>query len=766
MARGKKKDTRQKASDDVFTEKDQKQSWISTHKKQIWYSSFTLLAIFILVMGVYFFLVVNLFLGGGVVISLEPEQLFISTDKTVQKTMGFDIAIENAFFCTAQCEYEFKDISNARSIEKKFFKGRHGTVFKKSYTITPPQKGAGQLAFEMKVTCENKKNFLCSIKNSKKTKSSFVTLGYELSKEDQILMESVRNDLETFLMTLQGSDIALQNITNRIEVLPSHIKNSFLQGSISQLNETFTRLLQDSEYLKKLWKEEEYLALQSNLGKLDVPFKKFVQEVQHSSQELELTFSQGRTAVQKLREFSKGLASIEELNEAQRFIQPEVNLTDVFIIPYQNLLFAFNKGLFNNYVEVAQEIDHLQSKLGSRRTKILESVKAKSARATEALHKEVGYQQSGNMTITLPELYMDNTTVQITSISQGVTFLNMTCARMTEMEGVSAETSYFINETCSSKISPLNLTNYNFPITTSFEFPPLVIQPRVGLTLYEHTAVCCIFGECVQCCTTEECMNSEEKYPLVLLHGHAISKKASVESSLTGFERIRQQLLDEGFIDAGTMLPSGEVHVDEQGVLGRFGKPIIIGVTFYLEGADENFYISKNEGIEVYAKRLDSSIYAIKQRTGAKKVNLLAFSMGGLVARQYLKEYGEESVNKLIMIGTPNNGISGKLESFCPLVGARKECTQMSVGSSFMNSINNPTSQPKKVKMFNLLGKGCVMEGGDGDGAVLKKSAEMSYSLNFDIEGSCTTTKTLHEELRNIDKYPKTYSVVRAILKQ
>ncbi|MFA4941557.1 MAG: alpha/beta fold hydrolase [Patescibacteria group bacterium] len=53
---------------------------------------------------------------------------------------------------------------------------------------------------------------------------------------------------------------------------------------------------------------------------------------------------------------------------------------------------------------------------------------------------------------------------------------------------------------------------------------------------------------------------------------------------------------------------------------------------------------------------LKDKIEKIKLQTGAQKVNIIAHSMGGLVAKNYIKHYGSDSVNKFIDIGTPHLG--------------------------------------------------------------------------------------------------------------
>lgn len=56
---------------------------------------------------------------------------------------------------------------------------------------------------------------------------------------------------------------------------------------------------------------------------------------------------------------------------------------------------------------------------------------------------------------------------------------------------------------------------------------------------------------------------------------------------------------------------------------------------------------------EDHANELGSFIEQAKQDSGFDKVNMVGFSKGGLVARVYL-EGGDDNVQNLIMIGTPN----------------------------------------------------------------------------------------------------------------
>ena len=96
--------------------------------------------------------------------------------------------------------------------------------------------------------------------------------------------------------------------------------------------------------------------------------------------------------------------------------------------------------------------------------------------------------------------------------------------------------------------------------------------------------------------------------------------------------------------------------------------------------------------ITANAQRLSSTVAAVRARTGAAKVDLVAHSMGGLVSRTYVKDLaGSSKVDSLIMLGTPNYGTAvanvAAFLTFGSCVGITA-CQQMAAGSSFLGSLN------------------------------------------------------------------------------
>jgi triacylglycerol esterase/lipase EstA (alpha/beta hydrolase family) len=60
--------------------------------------------------------------------------------------------------------------------------------------------------------------------------------------------------------------------------------------------------------------------------------------------------------------------------------------------------------------------------------------------------------------------------------------------------------------------------------------------------------------------------------------------------------------------------------------------------------------------IEAYAPQLEQAVQALLQASGSAKVVIVAHSMGGLVARAWLRRFGADRVARIITLATPHHG--------------------------------------------------------------------------------------------------------------
>ncbi|MBI2647719.1 alpha/beta fold hydrolase [Candidatus Woesearchaeota archaeon] len=321
-----------------------------------------------------------------------------------------------------------------------------------------------------------------------------------------------------------------------------------------------------------------------------------------------------------------------------------------------------------------------------------------------------------------------------------------------------------------NKIDKLQIDELTFdfkPVNTNITYKTIV---RINTTISDNPPICCIFNNCKPCCMDDSCSNDPKTFPIIFIHGHSLAKGNSPEFSLDSFNKLQLKLQEEGFLNGGIISLYSKSESIEKGLWGLSGKPITVKVSYYYDAFrhDDKYTLvpTKSENIDTYAIRLKDLIDIVRERTNKTKVNIIAHSMGGLVARRYLQIFGDAHIDKLIMIATPNKGISGPISSYCKIIGESRECIDMHENSLFLNKLNDPLKQPKNVKLYNIIGKGCGMDLGDGDGIVLSKNAELDNAQVYYVNGTCGGLfgGLLHTDILDIDKYPKTYSIVKEIL--
>ncbi|MCK5107927.1 MAG: alpha/beta fold hydrolase, partial [Nanoarchaeota archaeon] len=194
-----------------------------------------------------------------------------------------------------------------------------------------------------------------------------------------------------------------------------------------------------------------------------------------------------------------------------------------------------------------------------------------------------------------------------------------------------------------------------------------------NISFEEPSERCCILGECYDCCEDDECYSNENNYPVILVHGHAFNKGVSAEYSLDAFNILQDTLESDGYLSAGSINLYAEQEESYYGKWSKIPLPLTIKVSYYYDILQEegNYQIiqTKSENIETYSLRLKEIIDIVKSKTRRDKVVIVAHSMGGLVVRRYLQIFGEDNVEKIVFVGSPHNGITGDIESLCPLLG-------------------------------------------------------------------------------------------------
>ena len=100
--------------------------------------------------------------------------------------------------------------------------------------------------------------------------------------------------------------------------------------------------------------------------------------------------------------------------------------------------------------------------------------------------------------------------------------------------------------------------------------------------------------------------------------------------------------------------------------------------------------------IERFVDQLAVRIDAILAATGASRVALVGHSMGGLVARAYLRRYGPDKISAVIALGTPQHG------SVHAWLFPGMSLKQLRPDNAWLSELNRGEVAPAGVRMVSL----------------------------------------------------------------
>jgi pimeloyl-ACP methyl ester carboxylesterase len=100
--------------------------------------------------------------------------------------------------------------------------------------------------------------------------------------------------------------------------------------------------------------------------------------------------------------------------------------------------------------------------------------------------------------------------------------------------------------------------------------------------------------------------------------------------------------------------------------------------------------------IENFAGQLGAKIESVCAATGANRITLVGHSMGGLVARSYLRQRGPARIERIVTIGTPHHG------SVLAWAFVGRCLAQMRPGNAWLEELNRNEAEPPPVPILSI----------------------------------------------------------------
>ncbi|MGV8150233.1 MAG: esterase/lipase family protein [Candidatus Woesearchaeota archaeon] len=778
-------------------------------RKKIIRAIIILLIVIFVVLLIYAYRTINLIIKEEILINTGKNYETVTLQYGERYEFSITADIQNYWLCKAECVHSIKDLATNNYLFNETFYVTNNRKVSESVLISP-RRGYGQNIFQYTIECANIETSRCPSDADLYKRTNTLVLNYLPNANQEILINELLNESIYFAAKLS-------NTQENMDVSAAIIQSAGMNFSKDEILKD-ADLRKDLEFIKRdynaaliKWNNDEYEDAKTlikrddleilNIASLDM-LNKLKQEISlynemiilHRASILDAKtilemmqfyplqdedfYSDAKTSIwlvntntqkffyEKKYEALAREARLEEIN-VKNTLNSFNNASDETKGDYVDLYLAnllsckvldcniteLNYSLYgledikyrcNAYSLISQQFTKAKNITKNNREAFNESLQAINLEEKQYIVQALNnfnYSQNPSITSRIEKYILE---INLTPDNQSINLSNNSKYYSLAFAPLTT-TMYNIGEYCSrspvtNKIDEFNMTTKEIPaLQSEIKYLPLQI-PKTK---------CCIYSKCEEC-------GIEKKYPLILLHGHSFNQKNSAYQSTEIYNILENNLTKNDYVSLGVWL-NGEYnpYISLQNV------KILTKPTYYITTTilGSNTIESKDESIDAYADRLKEYIENILYTTGRSKTDIVAHSMGGLVVRRYVQKYGPERINKLILIGTPNNGIDDRIYTYCKLFGNEKECDDMHHNSSFILEVSKTYPMPET---YLIIGKGCDMNGYDGDGIVLTSSSEMKGYKTYYIEGNCTTTGYMHSAM--LEKYPQVTKIIIELL--
>jgi uncharacterized alpha/beta hydrolase family protein len=650
------------------------------------------------------------FIYDDLIVEISPLQSIRDTNSN-KVSLKFNTIVKNFQFCDARCELLLVDGYSQETLSREILTPTSNMEFSRNYTVDLNMKGAGERIYYFYAICNNQKSFFCKTKEKKVYRTAISTIRRNYTATEFEQFQSLRTDLIDIHEELLAENGWQYEINKTIEAI----------GNFTNLEkkQVMSKLFPEFENALNLYYNQDFIDSRQVLQSLRIPsYESELQEI-----------------ITKVNQFNKNVRAFTHVSNA------------TYLDAYSFFKRTNNSkaDLFGNYYAELQGLPQ----------ESFEDVSDYNVgyvfRDLNSLTAGYSSEKSG---------FESNMTAEMEQLAEVVSFSGLTgnlCEDLLALKNFTIEhnTTFNISEDYCTEVEPIISGNLTTLTEILVEFEDF---PQNSLVIKEPNRSCCIYGKC------SACSIEPDRYPIVFIHGHSTNTKDSPESSIKSLAKLQKYMSDDGLI-----VNAGDIDYNSlnSGYWSQMDVPVGVRATYYYisyhDAGGFSRVIRKEEGIESYSIRLKELIDAILLNTGADKVIIVAHSMGGLVSRNYLMLFGEDKVDKLILIGTPNNGVGKQLTQLCGYVGDNRACNDMNSEGVFMKKLS---SYVPKIPVYTIIGTGCDTWGEDGDGIVQTNSSTLAYADNTYIEGHCDSVigELLHRALLDPEKYPEAYERIKEII--
>src|SRR3989344_2857568 len=312
----------------------------------------TLLVIYLLIV---FNQKVSFLLGNELIVYLTPSQKFLDMHYGDIKKADFDVSIDNAANCRAYCSYSFTDRSRSEVIDNGNFELAKDLHFTKAYDITVKRLGSGQDLYSFDVKCRSIKSIICLTKGEEKSRSSLVTVNYDLTETEKQLKQLLKQNVTKLLNALNDADIVHQKVDQKYFELSYRANLQSLSKEKISIDDIYDKTKVSIENLRSVWAVEDYLKLNQLFNESYFATLDGIEDsIQKFDSDIEDIVKLHNFLLSQLSDLNK---NFNELNKIAGLIGDNGALADVSanIGKFNKLASSFTNNTFNSYDDVIKD---------------------------------------------------------------------------------------------------------------------------------------------------------------------------------------------------------------------------------------------------------------------------------------------------------------------------------------------------------------------------------------------------------------------------
>lgn len=300
----------------------------------------TLIIFFILIfilISAQLYLYANFALRNDILVELTADKENIFFTDNPEENIIFKVDLIMNPFCSAQCEYEFSDVSYGGDIDRGSFNITSIPTKSKKYEIKNNNLVDGSQELKrFEIACKSKRTLLCYTREEESRRAVLLTINYQLSEEEKIFKNDSRDEIINSLGIFYLSNGKLKESTENI----ASINNSFYAGDFSAQAEILQNGSENISAslinLKDLWESQNFDILKKELSET----KNRIENLENNSEELALNIISNISLYNVL---------IENLSSSKNILeQLSANLMTSSICGKLNEVISdYNKALLN-----------------------------------------------------------------------------------------------------------------------------------------------------------------------------------------------------------------------------------------------------------------------------------------------------------------------------------------------------------------------------------------------------------------------------------